>query len=68
MVAVAYTDSETEFDRHWRLLMRIIGHSKLYRCKLPTAPREVWAKRQNLVSWRIGRQCGAKLADAKMER
>jgi hypothetical protein len=36
--AVAHTDSEAEFDRHWRLPIRIIGQSKLYRRKRPAAP------------------------------
>ena len=51
--AVAHSDSEAEFDRHWRLLIRIIGQSKLYRRKRPTAPREVWPKRQNFPSRKV---------------
>jgi hypothetical protein len=45
--AVAHTDSDAEFDRHWRLLIRIIGQCKLYRRQRPSAPRAVWPKRQN---------------------
>jgi hypothetical protein len=45
--AAAHTDSDAELDRHWRLLIRIIGQGKLYRRRRPTAPREVWHKRKN---------------------
>jgi hypothetical protein len=51
--AVAHTDSEAEFDRHWRLLIRIIGQSKLYRRKRPAAPGEVWPKRQNFPNRKV---------------
>jgi len=43
--AVAHTASATDFDRHWRLLIRIVGQSRLYKRHRPTAPREVWLKR-----------------------
>ena len=51
--AVAHTDSEAEFERQWKLLIRIIGQSKLYRRKRPTAPREVWPKRQNFPNRKV---------------
>lgn len=45
--AVAHTESDEAFDRHWRLLIRIMGQSKLYKRSRPTAPRAVWHKPQN---------------------
>jgi hypothetical protein len=45
--AVAHIDSEAEFDRHWRILLRSIGQCKLSKRNRPPAPREVWHKRQN---------------------
>ena len=48
--AVAHLESEHEFDRHWRLLLRSIGQSKLPKRNRPPSPRAVWHKRQNFPS------------------
>jgi len=42
--AVAHTESTEEFDRNWRLLIRIVGQGKLYQRVRPPAPRAVWHK------------------------
>jgi hypothetical protein len=42
--AVAHIESETEFDRHWKLLLRSIGQCKLPKRNRPGAPRVVWRK------------------------
>jgi hypothetical protein len=51
--AVAHTVSAEEFDRHWRLLIRIVGQCRLYQRQRPSAPREVWHKRQNFPSRKV---------------
>jgi putative transposase len=51
--AVAHTESAEEFDRHWRLLIRIVGQYRLYQRQRPSAPREVWHKRQNFPSRKV---------------
>lgn len=48
--AVAHLDSESEFERHWKLLLRSIGQCKLPKRKRPPAPRAVWPKKQNFPS------------------
>jgi hypothetical protein len=44
MRAVAHIDSEQEFERQWRLLLRSIGQSKLPKRNRPSNPRVVWRK------------------------
>jgi hypothetical protein len=49
--AVAHPDSEQEFERHWKLLLRSLGQCKLPTRNRPPAPRTVWRKIQNF-PWR----------------
>jgi hypothetical protein len=42
--AVAHVNSEPEFERHWKLLLRSIGQCKLPKRNRPSAPRVVWHK------------------------
>jgi hypothetical protein len=44
--AVAHIDSAQEYERHWKLLIRSVGQSKLPKRNRPTAPRAVWPKPQ----------------------
>jgi hypothetical protein len=44
--AVAHVDSEQQFERHWRLLLRSISQCKLPKRQRPPAPRAVWPKPQ----------------------
>jgi hypothetical protein len=44
--AVAHIHSAPEYERHWKLLMRSVGQSKLPKRNRPTAPRAVWPKPQ----------------------
>jgi hypothetical protein len=48
--AVAHLDSEPEFQRHWKLLLRSIGQCKLPKRNRPPVPRTVWPKTQNFPS------------------
>ncbi len=49
--AVAHLDSETEFKRHWKLLLRALGQCKLPQRNRPPVPRTVWRKSQTF-PWR----------------
>jgi hypothetical protein len=44
--AVAHVDSEEQFERHWRLLLRSVSQCKLPKRHRPSAPRVVWPKPQ----------------------
>jgi hypothetical protein len=49
--AVAHVDSQPEFERHWKLLLRSLGQCKLPKRNRPPTPRTVWRKTQNF-PWR----------------
>ena len=51
--AVAHTDSDATFDHHWKLLIRSVSQCRLYRRRRPSAPRQVWHKRQNFPNRKI---------------
>jgi putative transposase len=51
--AVAHTPSAVDFARHWQLLIRIVGQSRLYKRHRPTAPREVWPISSNFPTRKV---------------
>jgi hypothetical protein len=44
--AVALVNAQQDFERHWKLLLRSVGQSKLPKRHRPTAPRAVWLQPQ----------------------
>jgi hypothetical protein len=49
----AQVESEEDFERRWKTLIRSIGQCRLPKRKRPPAPREVWHVRQNFPSRKI---------------
>jgi hypothetical protein len=53
--AVAYVDTEEQFDHHWRILIRSISQCKLPQRHRPSAPRAVWPKPQTFPTRKVVR-------------
>jgi hypothetical protein len=51
--AVSHVESEEEFQRRWKILLRSISQCKLPQRNRPSAPREIWQVRQNFPSRKV---------------
>lgn len=51
--AVAYVQSQENFEYHWRLLLRSLTQCKLPNRTRPPAPRAVWPKPQNFPTRKV---------------